>query len=65
MTHKQKCIEYCKGHLSTLTLTEIFSTNLFDSYYRKHNGSNANPYTFGLHAADFIITNTKKEKELL
>lgn len=61
MTHKEKCIQYCKAYLATLQLLEIFSNALFESYYRKHNGSTGNAYTVGLHAADYIILNTKKE----
>lgn len=64
MTHKAQCIEYCKGYLSTLSLLDIFSLSLFESYYRKFNGSIGNAYTVGLHAADYIILNTNIKQEL-
>lgn len=64
MTHKQKCIGYCKEYLSTYSLTGIFSYSLFENYYRKFHGSNGNPYTVGLHAADYIIINTNKNVQL-
>ena len=59
MTHKQNCIAYCMDYLENKNLSDFFSTALFEHYYRKHNGSQANPYTFGLSVADFIIHNTK------
>lgn len=37
----------------------FFSTADFNHYYRKNNGPNANPFTLGTGAADFIIRTAK------
>lgn len=58
MTHKQRCIAYCKQYLQQLSLDNIFSLATFNHYYRKHNGSTGNAYLVGLHAADLIINST-------
>ncbi len=59
MTHKQHCILNCKEYLQNRGLMEIYDGTAFESYYRKHNGANANPYTFGMKAGDYIIHNSK------
>jgi hypothetical protein len=59
MTQKEKCIQHCKDYLQSLQLLQSFNSEDFNHVYNKFNGSQANPYTFGLRAADHIISNSK------
>jgi hypothetical protein len=59
MTHKQKCIEHCKGYLQQLNLNQYFSETLFMHIYRKQNGAQGNAFSIGINAADHIINNSK------
>ncbi len=56
MTHKQSVIAYCKEHLATRQLVNIFNSKEFERIYRD-GGSQANPYLLGLRVADILIKN--------
>jgi hypothetical protein len=58
MTQKQKCLQHCIDYLSQLNLSEYFDHKEFNRIYR-NGGSEANPFSFGLSAADAIIRNSK------
>lgn len=59
MGHKQRCIMHCNEYLQSFDLSKYFTQADFNSYYKKHKGSNANPYTFGMEVGDYIIKNSK------
>lgn len=54
MTHKQRCKQYCTEYLEQRQLIEIFTEREFERIYRR-GGAFANPFSFGLMAADAII----------
>ena len=57
MTHKQQCAATCMQHLKDRQLDGVYKECDFEHYYRKHKGSGANAFMFGLKAADFMIFN--------
>lgn len=59
MTQKAKCIQHCKNYLQQLNLSHYYSEALFMHVYRKQQGAQANAFSIGLNAADYIITNSK------
>ncbi len=59
MSHKEKCVQYCKEQLQNLQLSQYFNAKDFEHIYRKYNGAQGNAFFVGLNAADFIIHNAK------
>lgn len=64
MTHRDKCIGHCFDCLNQLGSGFAFNIELFNHYYRKHNGAQGNAYSIGLNSADLMIRefNTKKQE---
>jgi hypothetical protein len=58
MNNKQKCKQYCTEYLEQLQLKEVFNEKEFERIYRR-GGAFANPFSFGLSAADAFIRNFK------
>jgi hypothetical protein len=54
MTQKEKCKAHCMEYLQSLSLTHIFEENEFERIYR-NGGHQANPFSFGLSVADYLI----------
>jgi hypothetical protein len=59
MTHKEKCVCYCKEQLSSRNLLHVFDQSILNSYYTKHNGSQGNAFIIGLKTADAMIEQYK------
>ena len=60
MSQRQSCIFYCKEHLEQSNLSQYYNEADFNHVYRKLDGAHCNAYLIGLHAADEIIFNSKK-----
>lgn len=59
ITHKYRCISFCKEYLNELGLSAYFNMPDFMHIYRKFNGAMGNAFYVGMDAADFIIQNAK------
>lgn len=59
MSHKEKCINYCREQLQNLNLLHYYSEAKFNHVYRKQNGAQGNAWIIGLNAADYILFTSK------
>lgn len=59
MSQKEKCIKHCKDYLQQLNLSHYYTESLFMHVYRKQHGAQANAFSLGIDAADYIINNSK------
>lgn len=59
MSQREKVMQHCMEHLESRQLATHFDYSAFEYIYRKRNGAQANAYTLGLTAADYIISNIK------
>lgn len=61
MTHKQTCIAFCKEYLQNVECGQYYNSKDFEHIYRKFNGANANAWSVGVDAADYILRTAKPQ----
>lgn len=54
--HKNKCKAYCIEYLTSLELSQYFSSSTFEKIYQSINNTFANPYKIALDCAGIILS---------